>query len=251
MFRKTISYFIENWPDMSALILVVLSAILAIFPGWVVDQEKKSNFWRIGIPSLVLLVGISGFVRGISQKRAFQGQINTLTTGVLAEATKDDINSLRNDIKALTAHIDDGFSRVIDAIKGLPPKQAIPERPRPPEKPTGGQLPPAILEHLQIAQRRVPSTKPESPYGLQVVIQTDTTVENTGLELDFDGEIDEGDFFIAGQGAMMLVRSRLTPDRKGYIFGFEYPNWTPDHPIVATILSKQSVQTIGVRKVHF
>jgi len=226
---------------------VILSAILAIFPGMVADLEKRSTFWRVGVPLIVIAIGVSGFLRGLVQKHVFQSQIGSLTTGVQIEATKDDI-------KTLTTHIDDGFSKVIDSINRLAVKEStIPKKtvPSQPSKSTV-QLPPPVVEHLQFAQRRVPSTKPDSPYGLQVVIQTDVPIEGAGLEIDFDGEIDENSsFFVAGVSAMMSVRSGLTQDRKGFILGFGYPTWTPDHPIVVTALSKQSVQVTAIKQIHF
>ena len=236
-------WIIDSWPDLSAFVLMLGALFLGIFPGKVAALERN-NAWRLAVPLLVGAMGISGFVEGLHQKGVFQGQIQSLSTGVLSEATKGDINSL-------TTHIDDGFTRVVDAITNLSAICKAPSRPQAQVPPPPTPLPPPILQNAHFAARRVPSTKPESPYALQVVVQTDIPVEGAALEIDFDQPIDDGDFFVAGQAVMMSVRKGITADHKGFVFSFGFPSWTPEHPIVVTVYSKQPAQVAGIKMLHF
>jgi hypothetical protein len=132
--------------------------------------------------------------------------------------------------------------------------QEHPEKQEHPVKPNSDQTPspppPAIVQHPTHVERRIPSDNPDLPYGLQIVIQTDKDVSNPALEIDFDGTIGKGRFFLAGQSVMMSVQYGLTQDHKGFILSFGYPTWTPQSPIVVSIYSKEAVQVTGVRNLH-
>lgn len=131
---------------------------------------------------------------------------------------------------------------MVDAIKELGGHKA-PTKPitKPPEKP------PAILEHIRYSERRVPSTQPAAPYGLQVIIQTDVTVQHPEIEVDFDGPISNGNFFLAGHAVMMDVSTTISADRKSFTVSFGFPDWTPDAPVVITVTSAQAVSVVAVR----
>jgi hypothetical protein len=242
-FPRVAGWTREHWGSMSQLILGLVAILLSTLPSKVAELEKNAKY-KIGVPLLIGIIAITGYVALESADTNLKSQIRSLSAGILGEATKDDI-------KTLTTHIDDGFYKVVDAINKLGiTNHHVPSEKPTQEKPSQPQLPPAVVEHLRFAERRVPSTQSAYPYALEVVIQTDVAVENAALEIDFDGEIEKGDFFLAGQGVMMLVRSGITQDRKGFILGFGFPTWTPEHPIVATILSKQPVRVVGIKALH-
>jgi hypothetical protein len=108
---------------------------------------------------------------------------------------------------------------------------------------------PAVVERLRFTQRRAPSNKPETPYGLQVIIQTDTASQPTGLRVECDGGISEGRFFVAGQPAMIAVGQRLSEDRKAFLLSFRYPTFAPDAPVVVTLLSKGDIHVTKVEQI--
>ena len=233
---------------MSVLIVALLGVILAIIPGKVAELEKHKRFgwlWRIGLPLFLVLVGVSGFLQGCNDKAQFRNQISQLTSQVTVEATRDDIANL-------TKHMDDGFNKVMLAIQALADAlRGIKSKPIPPiqKQPSLGQTqqPPPILQHIRFSQSRVPSTLPEAPYGTRVIIQTDISVKRPKVEIDFDGAIHHGDFFMAGRGIYMIKVSTVTNDDKSLVVSCEFPEWTPDAPIVATVESREAVTVTGVR----
>jgi hypothetical protein len=232
----------ESWADMSVLIVALIGVVLAVIPGEVADLEKNPRWgrlWRVGIPLLLILVGVTGFVQGCQQKHDFQHQISQLTSQATIEATKEDVGSLRT-------HIDDGLSKVADAIYELGGKKGKKPTITPPvETPT-----PAV-QHVRFSQRAVPSDKPEYPYGLQVVIQTDVQESRPALEIDFDGPIaDDASFFVAGYTVMQNVTTTLSADRKSFAIEFAFPDWKPESPLVVNVKSAQAVKVVGVKKLH-
>lgn len=75
----------ESWADMSVLIVALIGVVLAIIPGKVSELEKHPTWgklWRIGLPILLLFIGITGFMQGRIDKHEFETQIRQLTSQV-------------------------------------------------------------------------------------------------------------------------------------------------------------------------
>jgi len=239
--RNVIAWIWEHWSDLAALILTIVAVLLAMIPGRVAKLEEHPRwglFWKYGATGILGLIGVTGAMQGILNNDALRHQIALLSSSTIISATKDDVKSLTN-------HIDDGFNRVLNAITELCGKKPVQ-----PTKPPKEVPPPAIVEHLAHTERRVASDKPDLPYALQIVLQTDQVRSNPGLEIDFDGVIGDGNFFVAGQAVMMAVQYGLTQDRKGFILRFGYPSWTPESPIVVTIYSKDAVQVTAIKNLR-
>jgi hypothetical protein len=232
---------------MSVLIVALLGVILAIIPAKVAELEQHKTFgkvWKWGISGFLVLVGVTGFLQGRADKKVFQTQISQLTSQVTIEATKTDIEKLGN-------KMDEGFGRVVDAIAEL--RAAILHK-SPPKATTTTVTPPTIVpsvQHLHFSERRVTSDNPASPYALQVVIQTDVTVDSPRLLLRFSGAIDEGDFFLAGSALTMMHRTQISNPRIALRLGFDFPSWKPESPIVVTVKSKQEVHLTEVSNTQF
>jgi hypothetical protein len=186
----------------------------------------------------LIIIGVTGFLAGLKQKRQLENQIRTFSAAVQIAATKDDI-------QGLTAHIDDGFSNLVAAIKGV--------KPPPPTKkvtPVEPQLPPPLVRNLVFTQRRAPSTDPRFPYGLQVIIQSNINIQPVGFAFVCDGEISKVDFFVAGQGAYFNVLTGISGDKKNVgLVKFSFPALTPETPLVVTLLSKTDVRVVEVQQV--
>jgi hypothetical protein len=61
-----------------------------------------------------------------------------------------------------------------------------------------------------------------------------------------NGDISDGSFFVAGQAVLMTVASGVQTDRRQFYLSFRYPAFTPDSPIVVTLLSKNDVAVTKV-----
>jgi hypothetical protein len=119
---NAVGWLYEHWGSMSQLIVGLMAFLLAMLPSTVAELEKKPK-WKFGIPLLVGVIAITGYVVSESNDIKLKGQLDTLFRQVSVEATKDDITSLGT-------HIDNGFRAVVDAIAALrkpnKPVQVVP-----------------------------------------------------------------------------------------------------------------------------
>lgn len=238
---RFVGWIREHWSDLAALILMLVALILAMIPGKVARLESHPRWgylWKFGVTVVLILIGVTGMVQGIHNNDALRSQINQLSSNTIISATKDDV-------KSLTTHIDEGFNRVVNAITELSGKKPV-QSTKPPKE----VLPPAIVEHIVHTERRVASDRPDLPYALQVVLQTDQVRSNPALQIDFDGVIGDGKFFVAGQAVMMSVQFGLTQDREGFYLSFGYPTWTPESPVIVIIYSKEAVQITAIKNLR-
>ncbi len=178
--------------------------------------------------------------QGITHNDKLKDQIAQLSNTSLISATKDDV-------KNLGSNIDSGFDRVVDAINSLrvqAHQNPIPKTPV--EKPPLG---PSTVEHIRFTERRTNSTNSAAPYALQVIIQTDATIQPAGFKIECDGEISNGDFFVAGQPAMMSVASGLSNNKRSFLLSFKYPPLTPESPVVVTLQSSSDIHVTKVEHI--
>jgi hypothetical protein len=83
---------------------------------------------------------------------------------------------------------------------------------------------------------------------LQVILQTDVQQQPTAFIIECDGEITAGEFFMAGQAVMMGVAYGVQPDKKRFYLRVSFPPFTPQSPIVVTLLSKSAVRVTRVER---
>ena len=226
--------------------IVVMALVLALVPATVADLEKHPKWgraWRVLLPLFVCILGITGFIQGVRSSDALKEQARKAYTAIQISATKDDMH-------ALLEHMDQGFEKVIAAINALRTGKATPKQHEAiPPVVTTPVLPPPIVEHIRYAISRIASSDSSAPYGLQIVIQTDTTIQPVGLKITFDGEIARGDFFVAGQSSMLSVATAMSEDKKSFILSFKYPPFTPESPLVVRIESAREVHIMAMDRV--
>ena len=102
-------------------------------------------------------------------------------------------------------------------------------------------------EHIRFTQKTVPAAENGPAYSSQVIVQTDIVSQPTALRIEADKNLADARFFIAGQPVTMNVRTVI--NGKFFILGFSYPAFTPENPIVITLLSNEGpIQIIKVGK---
>ncbi len=102
------------------------------------------------------------------------------------------------------------------------------------------QLPPPAVSEFKFTERRTDSPSKEAPYGLQVVVQTSTSIQPTAFRIEFSGEISRIDFFVSGQPVIMNKRWRVDGNTAYISFGF--PPFLPEYPLVLTVFSKTNIR---------
>lgn len=137
----------------------------------------------------------------VEQIKELRGQISTFLGVIRLQATLDDIRGIQSEIRS-------GFVRVESAMKGAgarsiamgpkaEPKAEPPAQPMPAPSPPRELPSPPVVEHVRFTQRRAPSNKAEAPYGLQIIIQTDTVIQPAGFRIECDGEIFDWPVFLS------------------------------------------------------
>ena len=221
------------------LILNILLDATVIYLAYHVSvkpiENEKSRKWYVGLFIFLLLTSTGLHVwqqmESNHSDNALRDQITTLLNASRISATTDDIAKL-------DSNLEKGLDKVVSAINGKSAPKQTPEHIQ--------QNP--IIENTQIIQKPTISNKPNLPYGLQVIIQSNITIQPTGFGLQCDGEIGDFGFFIAGQGAYLNVHE----GHKGNTleFGFSYPPLTPENSLVVTIFSKTQIKVISAYKLH-
>lgn len=134
---------------------------------------------------------------------------------------------------------------------GLPPKP-VGQSVRQPSQPLAQRpFEPPVLTGLRLTQQRVPSDKPDTPYGLEVVVQTDATIQPVAIVIECDGEISEGRGGV-GSGAYTKTKQGVVVDHSNwFLLSWETPAFAPSTPIRATLFSKGPIKAVSVRRVEY
>jgi hypothetical protein len=235
-------------PDIAGLLLVLVSLAMIFVP----DKLNRYRKLRWAVVIILLVIGIGGIVSNSKEKSELTKRIEILITSAQIQPTGDDIKRLTEVIR--TQPTGDDVKHLTEAINELKTKMAgivPPKVEKPPPPPQQPQLPPPIVEHIKYIQRRAPSNKPEFPYGLQIIVQTDITLQPVALAIECDGEINEFGFFMGGQMVYMSVYKGIIGSKNNIaILKFAFPPVTPETPLVITILSKTDVRVKGIKRLQ-
>ncbi len=109
------------------------------------------------------------------------------------------------------------------------------------------------LASIRIAsQKQIVSTESQFPYGLEVILQTDTVIEPVAFEIEFSGEIKKGQAFFQGYNIYILSSYGVTKQHpNSFTFVWQSPAFTPAKPITINVFSKSYVKAIEFRKIEF
>lgn len=235
---------------------------MAVVPKTAAGIEENPLRLRL-VGCAITAIAILGLYFGSKDKKEANKQIDALVSAATHQATTTDIDNLHKDLKY-------GFDRTIDAINKLgealsvrlktpgvtPTPTPVPTPARTPEqKPASSAesitLGPSILQHVRASQRRTESNRSDAPFALQVILQTDISSQPpTAFMLECNGDIEDGSFFIAGQPAMMGVSLGVQADKRYFYLRFQYPAFTPESPLVVTLISKTDIRVTSVTKAN-
>jgi hypothetical protein len=250
---------VDSMSDVSSLVIAIVGILFAMMPSRAAELERYRR-WRYGVGFTITLIGITGLVSNYYDKKATRQTLQQLVAASSGQATTQDVNSLRTEIRELRKDTQVGFQSVVEAINGLRSgsKSAPPPKPPPvtqsppvvaPVEPSIS-LGPSIVQHIRASQKRVTSSRDDAPFAIQLTLQSDVPSQPTAFMIECSGPIEEGKFFIAGQGVMMGVAYGVQPDRRHFYFRFQYPPFTPESPIVVTLLSKEDIRVVSIARAN-
>lgn len=221
----------------------VLPVVAALYAGLQLKKDWKAHEhrWRqVSAFILIVVIGIGTSIDNYySKKRStkrndelqqsvdkMREQISNLLQTTTFNAQRDE---LAQELKGIHEDLRDGFAKLGAAIKPRPvPQQTVTPPPVP---------------HVQIVQRPTPAKSEGAPYGLQLILQPDTQMP-ASFRIECDGPIADADFYIAGQGLMMNVRTAI--DGNAYLISIGFPPIGPSTPLVANFYSKKKIQVTKV-----
>jgi hypothetical protein len=103
------------------------------------------------------------------------------------------------------------------------------------------------VARIRVTTNPAVSTNEAAPYAIEVILQTDVTIQNPAFVIKTDGEIHDGTITPRGTTSVMMnVRWGLSNDRHAFFFSYSYPAFSPDMPIVIRLVSKSPLKIIGV-----
>lgn len=104
-----------------------------------------------------------------------------------------------------------------------------------------------VLVGLRYIDTPTPSTNEQFPYGLQVVVQTDSILKSPTIILVFDGDVGNGTYRIQGAVTSNTLRSGILVDNPNtYLVEIEKPDIRPETPIIFKIFSKSLIKVVDV-----
>lgn len=213
------------------------------------DPRHRRAFIVYGIIGFILVVGQGLLLYREDSKHShdtkdltsiisnLRDQVFALNNALKLQVSIDDIHHLES---VITTGIDHLESVVREGRPSKPVQQAVAQP----------SLLPAVVEHIRIVQRRAASDDPNAPYGLQVVMQTDVTMQPVAFKVECDHEITQAKAFIVAEGAYMSVGTSYSSDRKSFMFSWKYPPFTPSSSLIVTLLSKEDIHVTKVEKIQ-
>ena len=216
-------------------VMAALYGLLSLIKDW---KAHESHWRRILVFILVIAIavgtGVNNYKSGKSAtkrdqdiqdlKRQVSNLVQTSTFNAQRDALAQELNGIHEDLR-------EGFTKLGAAIK---------PRPAPPQIVT-----PPPVPHVKLVQHPTPAKSDAAPYGLQVILQPDTQMPAM-FRIQCDGPIADGDFYIAGVGAMMSIQTGI--DGNAYIISIGFPQIGPSAPLVVNLYSKNKIQVTKVEQ---
>ncbi len=114
-------------------------------------------------------------------------------------------------------------------------------------------MPVPNLASIRIAsQKQIHSIDSNLPYGLEVILQTDTDIEPMAFAVEFSGEIGKGDAGFTSGGSYMQTKYGIAQGHPNvFIFEWKSPAFTPDTPIKVSVFSKSYIKAIKFYEIKY
>jgi hypothetical protein len=199
----------HRWRQISAFILIVVIGIGTSIDNYY-NKKRSTN--------------LNGELRQSVDR--MREQISNLLQTTTFNARRDE---LAQELKGIHEDLRDGFAKLGAAIK----PRSVPQQ----------SVTPPPVPHVQIVQRPTPAKSDAAPYGLQLILQPDAQMP-ASFRIECDGPIADADYYIAGQGPMMNVRTEMGGN--AYVISIGFPTLGPSTPLVLNLYSKNKIQVTKV-----
>lgn len=183
--------------------------------------------------------------------------VSLITWAIFTTVSKDHrallarITQLRKERDAYKQLVSDRDTKITDLQEKLNKAQQN-SHPARVALPANTPAPAPNLASIRIAsQRQVPSTDPNLPYALEVVVQTDRPIQPVAFALICDGMVGKGDAGFANGGEYSKQKYGVAQDPHAFLFEWQSPAFTPDKPILVTLTSKTYIRAISIQRINY
>ncbi len=106
-----------------------------------------------------------------------------------------------------------------------------------------------------ISERRVPSDDPYYSNALEIVLQTDRTIDPVAFVTQYDGEVAMGRAVLRSDGQYLLytrTKQGIPADHPTwFVFEWDGPAFSPQSPLVITVFSTKPIRLIQIDEVKY
>lgn len=241
---------------VAVLVVPLVATLVFAFLPERKESPMMHKRWRIGfIVGAVAYTAIAWWQIKVSASSADRDRRNAIreTSDRVAKDVNDKnaqtIDDLKGKINTLQGQLADaqkeikriGSSNIVTGKN--PVKVEVTNGSKMAEAP-----PPAVVQHVHISQRQVPSTRDDAPYGLEVTLQTDVMQQPSAFVIECDADITDGNFYVTGNMVITNERSGVLDNKKQFYFSFGTPPFTPQAPIVVTLVAKTPIKATRVMR---
>lgn len=240
---------------VSVLVVPLVATLVFAFLPERKESPMMHKRWRIAfIVVAVAYTAIAWWQIKVSDSSADRDRRNAIqeTSDRVAKEVNDKNAQTIDDLKGKINTLQDQLADAQKEIKRIGSSNIVTgKNPVKVEVTNGSKMaeaPPAVVQHVHISQRQVPSTRDDAPYGLEVTLQTDVMQQPTAFVIECDADITEGSFYVTGSTMMTNIHRGVLDNKKQFYFSFGTPPFTPQAPIVVTLLAKTPIKATRVMR---
>jgi len=112
-------------------------------------------------------------------------------------------------------------------------------------------VPAPILANIIVSEKQIVSVDRQFSYGLEIILQTDKSIEPVAFIIEFSEEIGKGSAEFVSSSLYVKSNRGIIENNNMLHFKWESPAFTPDRPIKITVFSKNYVKMVGYQMVPY
>jgi len=194
--------------------------------------------------SILACIGVQSKRNADAQEDAGRAMADLSAKSAQAEKLLEQIQEQQRQLVTQAAEIKRQGERELVARVELPRGFVTPRNTPPAPKPT-----PLPILNLRHTSKAIPSTRADAPYGLEVTIQTNVTINGIDLDIVCSGPVSSGELMPSGNFTGMVAGGvRVVPDHPNILAASMIsPVFEPAIPLLVRVYSKEYVEVTEMK----